>query len=445
MTSGKSKWPLAILIVLALLGSAFVGYVIWRAVSGMDISGSWHRTPHGSRAERTEEVPPSEDAPDPAAAALAIAEKEWEELYSGIDEEGVQLFTNDQEIISHCLSFRENAESDDPQISLYEVSFRKNAEIMEYADYYSPLQLYALSVQNIVNTYGTHIMAAVSVIRNLNADNSYPWAWDVPDSTLYVAEVTVDGEPRAFIGVFFNEYHAVETAAIPLPFVLPDDYTTFADYAKEAGMKAESVDTDSLKTKGVLSQLVPFGGSSQTAEEMAVELAHMVAERADKSVLAAFQVPEDIIAYCSRFEVCSDEPDRVIRWDMSGPSEGLIKELAGDEDVTDKQLEQFRRMLTTQQAQFLSARVGTAAVAAGAQLTTGLSMSGLEEDALLWLCYGDDDDLCVLVVSVTRNGNGCFDLNVAPLYDVNLVMELLDGADGDELSLDDLVNALMGN
>ncbi len=443
MSSGKSrKWLLTVFIVLGILAAVFVGFVLYKVVSGMDLptSGGSKR---GSRVEQTEETPSLDDAPDPAAVALAIAEKEWEEVYAGIDEESLQMYTGVSEIISHCLTFREDAESDDPEIRLYEVSFRKNAAFSEAADCFTPLQLFNLSVQQTVNAYGSNIIAAVSVMRNLNADNSYPCAWDLSGSPLYAAEVTVDEKPMAVIGVFFNEYHAIETAAIPLPFALPDDAESYFDYAKSAGVRTDPVDTDALKTEGVLSELASAGGPSRNADEMASLLAQMVAEKAEEDILVALRTPEVVLPYCTRFQACSEEPDRVIRWDASGPSEELLKEVTGMQDPTDREREQLRRMLVTQQAMFLNGRVGTTAVAAGSQLATELAVSGLEEDAMFWLYYEDADEPCVLVVTMLENGNGCFDLTATPLYDDRTFSALLEHADGDELTLDDLVEALM--
>ena len=61
---------------------------------------------------------------------------------------------------------------------------------------------------------------------------------------------------------------------------------------------------------------------------------------------------------------------------------------------------------------------------------------------MLWLCYEEADYPFVLAVSVLKNANGCYDLMAAPLFPREITDYTLQYAQGDTLTIDDVIKGL---
>ena len=303
-------------------------------------------------------------------------------------------------------------------------------------------------VMSRINTYGVQMIAASSVIPQLNPDNSYPYPWDGADLPFYVAETLIDGQARAITLIGFNEYHAVTASVTPLLSAVDFDLSSFLGQLKdEYSIVGKPVDISSVETAGVLEKLVPSARSRETAEDLALKLAGIICDKASTDYLSSMNTPEEVIAFCLRCRAFSGTPSRIVRFtDLDFSEEALASLIDTDEDLSAERLDYIRRTVIRQQGTILNSMIGSTAIAASSIMTANLAASGLrEESTVLWLCYEDEDKdhsfPFVLAVSVIKNANDCYDLTAAPIYG-SLTDYILPYAENDTLTIDDVIKGL---
>lgn len=378
-------------------------------------------------------------APDPASAALAIADKEFAELIAGITEERIKVFSDDPAVREAAVSIKQSMSAGDRKIRLYSVTldedFPWSAE--EFSMYF------ALAVSASNNVSGMTESAAVSIVQKLDPDNSYCYPGDADGNTLYLAELQNDGIVTAFMICFLNEKHAIVTNTMP---VLAED---FAPRQMISLAMTGLIDKDlpALKrlrneklplkedTAPVLERLTPSEAGSVKADALITELAGKAAEHAEPSYLAKINAPEGVKPLCQTCSVFRDPPKLTLKWDLSGLSKEEIGKLllGAAEETAGFSEQELRNMLLTGIPQFLNSSFGWGNVA-GSLISVGTSASGLKpaDAGVYWLFYEtDEEETVVLSISIIENGNDCCDISAVPiLYDEAISLGLEYAEDG---------------
>lgn len=380
-------------------------------------------------------------APDPAAAALAIADKEFTELIAGITEERVELYSTDAEVIAATERIKERMSAGDREIRLYSVTL--DEDFPRSAEEFFPYLTAAVSASN--NAYGIVATAASAVAQKLNLNNSYCYPGDADGNTLYLAELRNDETVTACMICLVNGHHAIETLTIP---VFAEDFAPRQLVAlavselpegKKPTVKRLQSETLPLKedTAAILERLTPLKAGKEKVEALIEETAGKAAEHAEPSYLAKINAPEEVIPLCQTCSVFGDTPKLTWKWDLSGLSkEEIGKLLLGAADATAGFSEQeLRNMLLTTLPQFIARSYSRMAeIIATSLISVGTSASGLKpaDAGVYWLFYEtDEEETVVLSISIIENGNGCCDISAVPiLYDEAISLGLEYAEDG---------------
>ncbi len=440
-------WLWITLACLAVAGAGVGGFFIGKSVGTAESSSPSSRPSGGSDSRKTDSRSeedsrsafPASAVPDTKETVLAIAAKEWKELTEDIEKDALTMYSNDEEILQISLGYRDTVQTADPVYDLYSFS----GDPLPSGN--SPLETVAALVQNHINSYGTRWIAASSILRQLNKDNSYPYPWETDGLPTYAVEVSAEGVVRAVILIRFNEYHAVMTDTFPLfgasDFSLAEAVKT-ADLKKDLSFVHEGT-FPSQSYEEVLSLLVPSSSSNADIEDLIGHLAQAIAEKADPDYLKERGIPDDLFNLCLRCAVFAEKPFRVIRWDLSAPSPETLLSLLGVEDVSEEEKERLLSSIPDQMPAFLNSGVGSSVVSSASIMSQYTAVSfRTDMDELYWYCWEGDDGLLVLSVRTKTNANGCVDIMATPVYAVNEVLDLLDAAEDDTLSFEDLVRVL---
>ena len=444
----KRRTPL---IIAALAAAAILfgvgGFFLGRTFAAPG-SEPTARTDRNDRSGEKSSAEPKETdrsaAPDPAAAVLAIAEKEFTELIAGITEERVELFVTDPAVLDLTEDRKQRMSAGDREIRLYSVTrsegFRLSAE-----ELFQGL-IAAVTAGN--NACGITTVQASSIIQKLNPDNSYCYPGEADENTLYIAELRNDKTVTACMICLFNGHHAIMTNTIP---VFTEDFAPrqlieliMCELAGEKKPAVDRLQTEALPLKedvaAVLARLTPQKAGTEKGEALIEETADKAAEHAGADYLQALQVPEPVIPLCEACSVFGDSPKQTLKWDLSGLEALNIGELlyktAGQTLIfSDQELRDM--LLTTLPQLIIGSYSGTTAVAACSVISVATSVSGLKpaDTGVYWLFYETDEgEPIVLWISILENGNGCCDVSAVPLFAekvISLAMGFAEDGSGD--------------
>ena len=389
-------------------------------------------------------------APDPETVVLSVAQKEFEELTGNLTVENALLFTEDEEIISHVISYKEwidsvygTADSMEAPAAGGTVLYTLWPDEAMLASYHlvSGMEqaneaLYFLAqtvVTGRLNAYGDVVLAANSVIRYLNMANSYNYAENAEDYPLYVVEKRIDGKTCAVIICMFNDRHAIETVAIPVSAEVDMHLEPMFDQISRKTVRTEITDPMTEEMKNLAYHLQPVADFPQTPEELAVSLAAEIGGRANDAYLQGMSVPGLLTDLCLSCGIFSTEPTKVIGTELKEEEVALLLAMSGAAEFTLGEDYNMRSMLVSVLPSLLNGRFGgTNALAAQGIMRINTSCSGLDVDNKIYLLYYGDGEKEVpgCYVSIVKNGNGCYDVGASPIFAGNIMDTL--GSQGEE-------------
>ena len=459
----KRRTPL----IIALLAAAVIllgvgGYFLGRASRNPEPDPTASADRKNSSGEKSTAKPEdAEDADksaalDPAAAALAIAEKEFGELIAGITEERIAWFSAGPEVMDTALGAKLRMSAGIREIRLYSVT-RSEGFRLSGEELFQSL-IAAVTAGN--NACGITTVQASSIIQKLNPDNSYCFPGDADENTLYLAELRNDKTVTACVICLFNGHHGIMTQTIPVfteefaPRQLITLILSGMTGEKKPAVERLQRETLPLKEKNagaVLARLTPLKAGTEKVEALIEEMAGKATEHAGADYLQAVYVPESMIPLCEACSVFGNSPKLTMKWDLSGLETDRIGELlsvtAGE--VSGFSDEALRNMLLTNLPQIINGRFCTASeIAAASVISAGTSASGLKsaDTGLYWLFYETDGEKTVaLSVSVIENRNGCYDVSAVPIYSEELISLALEREADGRADLQALIGALAGD
>ena len=447
--------------------------------------------------ETMTETEADEEAPDIAAVMYAIADKECKDLIKYISEENMQQYTSQEEVCDLAMDYRDLLL--DARVTASGLYYLEIPEADSTSLLRSAQQAYSMRM----NAVEPKVIAASSIVRSLNRDNSYHFPWNTDRKGLYVLERILDGQLRMVVLLTVNEYHAVTVSVLPFLWdEMPDfveniksSYVTQLFYASDGDLLQEMKDAykdglieesllEALESGGeesmealtkileilgrevvlpeltgipaseyqdadpneILSSLHEYEGDTETPREHAERLAGSIAEIAEDNSMMRMSYPEEAAAVCEKCSIFRETPETVISIDLAELDPETLLALTGTDTGTIPE-DILRTTLAYSLPSLLNGRLGSEYQIAQGALSLSAAVSGLDTDTCVyWLYYTDENgEPLVCSVSFNKNRNGCVDLFASPVFNTDFSDRLLEKAGEDaeaSISFADFVEIL---
>ena len=354
--------------------------------------------------------------PDPAQVVYAIAMKEMKEFREGVTDKTVRLFIDNDEVVTLAADYSSSLEGAELTARIWSVSSMED----------SPeriAQLLMIAVNNASGSYGADAVAAATIVRRLNMDNSYPYSWEMEGDRCYFAEISDPERVRAVLVCYFNDDGAIQTSAMPMLGGMTFDFESAYPFMESWKVQEHSVDP--------LALLVPMN-TEKTLDEYMLEMTGRVAAAADPDRLKEMQAPEALLPYCEKCRVFAEEPYAVLGWKSTEIGSLFLSMAAselGETLSSDLQKVMDQYVLSIVGGTMMNSSLGAEPLAAGSLLSVSYAVSGPEaEDTFRWYYYETEDGApLVCAVNIVHNGNDCYDLSASPVFDTETAARVLAG------------------
>ena len=378
-------------------------------------------------------------APDPVEVVYALALKEIEDFRVNVNEESAKLFVDNEDIIGLISDYADILKEAVSSVRIWSVaSDTRDAEAL-----YQELRL---TVQSVMNSYGTYVIAASSVIQNLNPDNSYPFGWPIEDDRCYLAEIYEKEKTLAVMACWFNDDGAIQTAVIPMVGDAAFDFEDIYPMAEDWKVRERSWD--------LLKRLRSAKPEKDLDEYMQMMLKR-VAAHAGQDYLTQMNVPDAAMYFASQCKRFAGKPYAVLSWSSSEIGEAIMElltelsaEESGEELSEDMRQMAEKYLLSIMDGTVLNGMIGAEPLSASSVVSTSYAVSGLEdEDTFRWYYFKNPDGgSLVCAVSAVRNGNDCYDFSAAPVYYSDFteqVLEMVRNGGDEEISSENTRDAML--
>ena len=370
----------------------------------------------------------AETGQEPVTVVTAFADDAVRRMVDSISEVNIRLSVPDDTVVSYALNYRKAMEDAAFDRNLYIID---SAEPFRLSDKELPGEQTARALISSLNNqvYGSgdmNALQAASAIRATGSGTCLNSGGYHSDDTCYLVETVIAGKTRAVTVCWFNEYDAILSGTIP---IVADAAVNVPSSLDRLSLDYEMVAVPDLsggEIEGILSEMRNTPIPKRQLEDIVRDLTAKIGARADGEYLKSVNAGNET-ALCMSCKVFQNEPDRILRWDLSGVTRDLFETIFG-QDLSmypDSEIQALLRICLT--ACLFTDATDITSVCAASIMQVNTFVPGLEkEDSVCWLCYDDGDDI-PLVCAVSVHSGG---VSALPVLNRELVGKIIINAKG---------------